>query len=171
VANAYLGKSTSLGDAIGASFGMIIPLYWTWLLLMIAVTGGMILCVVPGIVAAFWFSLATQVVVIEKISGFAALKRSRELMRGNIGTVFVLGLLLGIISFSTQVGAQLIPQIHAKAVASVVINCVMTIFNSAAMVVFYFSCRCRNEQFDLQLLAQNVGLADADVASEGEAGF
>ena len=166
VANTYLGKSTSLGDAIGAAFGILIPLYWTWLLLTIAIAGGMILCVIPGIIAAFWFSLATQVVVIEKINGFAALKRSRELMRGNIGTVFVLGLLLGIISMFTQVGAQLIPQIHAKAVAAVVINCVITVFSSAAMVVFYFSCRCKNEQFDLQLLAQNVGLGNNDV-SEG----
>ncbi|MFT5324247.1 MAG: hypothetical protein ACI8P0_002108 [Planctomycetaceae bacterium] len=163
VANTYLGESTSLGDAIGSAFGMIIPLYWTWLLLMIAVTGGMILCLIPGIIAAFWFSLATQVVVIEKINGFAALKRSRELMRGNVGTVFVLSLVLGMISVSAQGGAMMIPQAHAKAVITVVINCVTTVFTSAAMVVFYFSCRCGYEQFDLQRLAQNVGLADGDI--------
>ncbi len=168
VANTYLGESTSLGDAIGSAFGMIIPLYWTWLLMMIAITGGMILCVVPGIIAAFWFSLATQVVVIEKINGFAALKRSRELMRGNVGTVFILSLVLGMISVSAQGGAMMIPQAHAKAFITVVINCVTTVFTSAAMVVFYFSCRCGYEQFDLQRLAQNVGLADGDVSADAD---
>jgi hypothetical protein len=165
VANTFLGNTTSLGSAIGSAFGLLLPLYWTWFLLMAAIMGGMICCIIPGIIAAFWFSLATQVVVIEKVSGIAALKRSRELMRGNIGTVFVLGFVVGIISVAPQIGAQMIPQVHAKALASVVINCVMTVFSSAAMVVFYFSCRCKNEQFDLQLLAANVGIADAGPAS------
>ena len=89
-------------------------------------------------------------------------------MRGNVGTVFVLGIVLGVISLGMQFGAQMIPQIHAKTLASVVINCVFTIFSSAAMVVFYFSCRCKNEQFDLQLLAQNVaGEATGDVGAGG----
>ena len=171
VANSYLGKSATVGSAIGSAFGLIIPLYLTWLLLAIAVTVGFILCFIPGIIAMFWFSLATQVVVIERINGVGALKRSRELMRGNIGNVFVLSLVIGIISIGPQVAAQLIPQIHAKAVASVVINCIMTVFSSAAMVVFYFSCRCKNEQFDLQLLAQNVGLATDELVSEGDADF
>ncbi len=168
VANSYLGKNTSTGDAVGSAFGLLLPLYWTWIILTIAVMGGMILLIIPGIIAAFWFSLATQVVVVERVSGVAALKRSRQLMRGNVGTVFVLGIVLGIISFGMQVGAQMIPQIHAKTLASVVINCVFTIFSSAAMVVFYFSCRCKNEQFDLQLLAQNVaGEAPSDGAAGG----
>lgn len=170
VANSYLGKPATMGSAIGSAFSLIIPLYWTWLLLGLAVAAGFILCVIPGIIAAFWFSLATQVVVIEKVHGINALKRSRALMRGNIGNVFVLSLVIGIISIGPQIAAQLIPQIHARAAASVVINCIMTIFSSAAMVVFYFSCRCRNEQFDLQLLAENVGRADADDVSADEEG-
>ena len=34
---------------------------------------------------------------------------------------------------------------------------VLVIFASAAFVVFYFSCRCKHEQFDLALLAESVG--------------
>jgi hypothetical protein len=166
VAHSYLGKNTSTGDAVGSAFGLLLPLYWTWMIMAIAVMGGMILLVIPGIIAAFWFSLTTQVVVVERVSGVAALKRSRNLMRGNVGTVFVLGIVLGMISIGMQVGSQFIPQIHAKNLAAVLINCVFTIFSSVAMVVFYFSCRCKNEQFDLQLLAQNVaGEATGDVAA------
>lgn len=165
VANTYLGESTSLGSAIGSAFGMIIPLYWTWLLLILAFFVGCMACVIPGIILLFWFSLATQIVVIEKVHGFKALERSRALMRGNIGTVFVLGLVLFIISAFAQGGTVMIPQVHTKAVFSALLNCVTTVFSSAAMVVFYFSCRCGYEQFDLQRLAENVGLADDDVAA------
>ena len=79
----------------------------TWFLVGLAIMGGMILCLVPGILAAFWFSLATQVVVIEGVAGFAAMKRSKQLMAGNIGTIFVLGLLIGLINVGIGFGASL----------------------------------------------------------------
>jgi hypothetical protein len=170
VANTYLGKPASVGSAIGSAFSSLIPLYWTWFLLFAAVMGGTILCLIPGIIAAFWFTLATQVVVIEKISGIDALKRSREIMRGNIGDVFVLGLVIGIIAFGIQIGTQFIPQIHAAAFSGAVLGCVINIFSAAAMVVFYFSCRCKNEHFDLELLAQNVGIKD-EVLSDDDNPF
>ena len=167
VANAYLGKTTTLGNAIGSSFAAIIPLYWTWILMILAVFLGFMALIIPGIILLFWFSFATQIVVIERVHGFKALERSRAMMRGNIGTAFVLFLMIFIISSAvTAFGTPAIPQVHAAAVAGVLINCVMTIFSSAAMVVFYFSARCKNEQFDLQLLAENVGIADAGPASD-----
>ena len=33
----------------------------------------------------------------------------------------------------------------------------LVLFSVAAMVVFYFSCRCKAEAFDLELLAAAVG--------------
>ena len=67
VSNAYLEKPISVGGSIKRAFQRILPLMWTWFLAGLAIMGGMILCVVPGILAAFWFSLATQVVVIEGV--------------------------------------------------------------------------------------------------------
>jgi hypothetical protein len=96
-------------------------------------------------------------VVIENVGGVAAMKRSKQLMAGNIGTVFVLGLLVGLINAGITFAANLIPQPHVQVVALALINGVVTIFASAAFVVFYFSCRCKHEQFDLALLAQAVG--------------
>lgn len=168
VANTYLSKPTSVGSAIGGAFGSIFPLYWTWLLVGFAIVGGFILLVIPGIIAAFWFAMATQVVVIEKINGFKAMGRSRAIMKGNIGTFFVLSFVMGVISIGVQMAAAFIPQVHAQTLAAVVVNCVMTIFSSAAMVVFYFSARCKNEQFDLQLLAQNVGSDGGTVSDDAE---
>jgi hypothetical protein len=156
IAGTYLSKPKSRGEALGTAFRSILSLYWTWILVMVAIMGGLILFIIPGILAAFWFSLATQVVVIERISGFSALKRSRYLMVGNIGRMFVLGLVLGVISIGLQLAAGMIPQEHLQEVANIVIQGVFTVFGSVATVIFYFSARCRHEQFDLQLLAANL---------------
>lgn len=158
VANAYLDRPVSVGESYKRAFGRLLPLIWTWFLVGMAIFGGMILCLVPGILAAFWFSLATQVVVLEDASGFAAMKRSRQLMAGNIGTIFVLGLLIGIINAGVGYGSAMIPQPYVQAVVQAIIMAIATIVSSVAFVIFYFSCRCKHEQFDLALLAQSVGV-------------
>lgn len=78
-------------------------------------------------------------------------------MTGNIGTLFVLGLVMIPIIWGVQIAVLFIPQPHVRAVLAPLAQAVMTIFASAATVVFYFSARCKHEQFDLQLLAENVG--------------
>ena len=157
ISNAYLEKPISVGGSIKWAFRRILPLIGTWFLVFLAIMGGMILCVVPGILAAFWFALATQVVVVEGVAGFAAMKRSKQLMAGNIGNFFVLGLLVGLVNFGLTFGAGLIPQPHLRVIVISVVSAVLTVFASAAFVAFYFSCRCKHEQFDLSLLAQSVG--------------
>ncbi len=157
IAQSYLGKPISVGSSIGSAFRLLLPLFWTWFLVSIAIFGGFILCIIPGIIAAFWLSLATQVVVVEKVSGFDALRRSRELMRGNIADYFVLMLVVGLVSGFAGGATGFIPQKHLREIFSAVIQLAATVFGSAAVVVFYFSARCKNEQFDLQLLAENIG--------------
>ena len=95
-------------------------------------------------------------VIIEGVSGFAALKRSKFLMTGNIGTVFVLSLLLGLINITISVGIQFIPNPYVTAVLQAAVSAGLVAFGVAAMVVFYFSCRCKAESFDLELLAAAV---------------
>jgi hypothetical protein len=158
ISDAYLDKPISVGGSYKRAFQRLLPLIGTWFLVGLAIMGGTILCLVPGIIAAFWFALATQVVVIEGVGGFPAMKRSRQLMAGNIGTMFVLGFLLLIINVAIGSAVLFVPQPHVRVVANAIVAGVLTIFASAAGVVFYFSCRCKHEQFDLALLAQSVGV-------------
>jgi hypothetical protein len=158
IANAYLEKPIGVGESYKRAFQRVLALIGTWILVLLAIMGGTILCIVPGILAAFWFSLATQMVVIEGLGGFAALKRSKQLMAGNIGTVFVLGLLIGLINGGIGFGVTYIPQPYVQVVMNAIVGAVSVIFGSAAFVVFYFSCRCKHEQFDLALLAESVGV-------------
>ena len=168
IAQAYLGRPLSVGDSLRRAFAVIIPMFWTFFLVGLSIMGGLILLIIPGILCAFWFTLASQVVVIEKISGIAAMKRSKALMKGNIGTLFAMGLVIGGLVWLIMIGAIFIGQPYVRAVLMAVVQSVVTIISSAAFVVFYFSCRCQHENFDLQLLADAVGSEPELDESESE---
>ncbi|HIE97202.1 MAG TPA: hypothetical protein EYQ63_09345 [Fuerstia sp.] len=89
-------------------------------------------------------------------------------MSGNINTVFVLGILIAAIGFGVGRVALLVPQPHIQLILEVIMQAVMTILSTAAMVVFYFSCRCGHENFDLEHLAQSMGESTAEVNSEAD---
>ncbi|MEZ6129857.1 MAG: hypothetical protein R3C59_14335 [Planctomycetaceae bacterium] len=159
VAHFYLGKSASAVDSIKVGLKRVVPLIWTSILMGIAIMGGLILLIIPGILCLFWFALSTHVVVLEGINGGAALGRSRKLVSGNMGTLFVLLLMIGIISYAVGMVAGLVPQLQVQVVLRILLQAVMTVFSAAALVVFYFSCRCSHENFDLEHLAESMGEA------------
>jgi hypothetical protein len=66
-------------------------------------------------------------------------------------------LVVGLIRGAAGAAGGFVPQPHLREVLGILIQLAATIFGSAAIVIFYFSARCRNEQFDLQLLAKNIG--------------
>jgi hypothetical protein len=162
VAKLYLGEKASVGDSIKTAFSRFWPLVWTMLLTGVAIMFGMIFCILPGILFAFWFSLAIHVVVLERLNGGAAMQRSKDLVTGNLGTLFILGLIIGGIGGLSGVVASLVPQFHLQIVVRTLMQSVMMVLSTAAFVVFYFSCRCGHENFDLEHLANNMGVEDAE---------
>ncbi len=176
VARAYLGKKTTILEAIKLGFSSLLGLIATAILYFLAVFGGMILLIIPGILCMIWFCMYQHVVVIEKTYAVAALKRSKQILSGNYLTLIAMGFILMVISVALAMVAAFIPQPHVSLIATVLIQAIVTILGTAAFVVFYFSCRCKNENFDLQYLAESIGMeapadetGDADEA--GDEGF
>ncbi len=157
VAERYLGKQVTVGASLRKGFSKFLPLLGTTILYSLAVFGGTLLCIIPGIIFAVLFGLYQYVVVIEDKSGSDALSRSKLLMKPYWGQFLVLGILIAVISGMIQGGAGLIPQIHAQIVVQALLQSVVTLISTAVFVVFYFSCRSGVENFDLELLAQAVG--------------
>ena len=156
ISRVYLAQPTTIGDAFKFAVSRIIPLMLTWMLTGLVVLGGMLLCVVPGVIFSFWYALVTQVLVLEGLSGWEAMKRSKDLMKGNMGKLFLLGLIVALINGSAGGIAGLVWQPHLKAVATAVVQGLGTLLSAATGVIFYFSARCQHENFDLTLLAQAV---------------
>ena len=157
VASEYLGKPTTVGASIGRAFRVLVPLLWTSFLMFILIYLGILLCILPGVLLMFRYALSSQIVVLEGLSGSAALKRSKALMHHdtvkNYATLLLLFLLLFVIGIGIQGGAAFIPQPHVSVVVSVLLQAVSSAFATAALAVFYFSCRCKAENFDLLRLA------------------
>lgn len=65
--------------------------FWPFLLILVlsglAIVGGLILFIIPGIIFSIWFSFAAFVFVFEGLRGVAALKRSKQLVRGYAWTI------------------------------------------------------------------------------------
>lgn len=62
--------------------------FWICLLTILIVAGGFMLLIVPGIIFSVWFSFGIYILVAEDIKGWAALKKSKELVKGKWWGVF-----------------------------------------------------------------------------------
>lgn len=64
-----------------------LPLVWLGIISAFFVVGGLLLFIVPGVMFAVWFSVVTLVFAREGERGMAALRRSRQLVRGRFWAV------------------------------------------------------------------------------------
>lgn len=157
VAQKYLGHAISPGAALARGWGRFGPVIWTTILVAASIMVGFLLLIIPGIYFSFWYLLSQQVTVVENMSGWQAMKRSRALMKGSLNTAFLLLLVLGILGFVVGGGAALLGNPYLVTAVSVTIQSVLSLVTLTALVVFYFSCRCKEENFDLEHVAASLG--------------
>lgn len=167
ISASYLGENLSAGASYARAAPRLIPLLWTNLLVMLAVWIGLILCVVPGIIFGLWLMLVAPIVILERISGPAAMRRSRELIRGNIGKGFLLMLLVGILAWilNLAVGTVivLVPWPHQSIAVFIqnVVPAILLPIQTAPLILLYYDLCIRKEAFDLQRLTESLGPAMA----------
>jgi len=161
VSQRYLAHAITPGAALargGSRFG---PVLWTTILVSAVILLGFLLLIIPGIYFSFWYLLAQEVTVVEGTSGSAAMKRSRALIKGSLNQAFLLLLVLGLLGFTIGAGAGFfIPNPYLQAVVTSVLSSVVGLISLTALVVLYFSCRCKQENFDLERLATAMGERD-----------
>jgi hypothetical protein len=168
VARVYLGQPITAIDAIRHGLRRLLPLIGTTILMYIIIFLGLVLLIIPGILFMLWYSMSQYVVVIEELAGMAALKRSKFLVRPHLGTLLVLGLILLVITMLLYLATLLIPQRHLELIVTALVMAVTTILWTAAGVVFYFSCRCAVENFDLHYLAEAIKTPETPAGDEGQ---
>jgi hypothetical protein len=124
-----------------------------------------VLAVGVGAVAFYWILFATMVssllpsvVVLESRGIFASVARAFSLgstAKGRvIGVVFTTGLIVGFPVFGAQMLIGMIPVVGLLTWA--LFQAVGFAFSTSVMVVLYFDLRCRAENYDLELLAEQV---------------
>jgi hypothetical protein len=159
-ARTYLGETVTLGQSLKVALRRFFPMVWTSILFYIIFAVGWVCCFLPGILLYVFCVLSMTIAVLEPVSGFGALGRCRALMQSLTTTNYInLFLLLAVMFvFQWEIGAvsSVIPQIHLQVLAAAVVGSIAYSLSIVALVVFYYSCRCRIEGFDLLRLARIV---------------
>jgi hypothetical protein len=171
VADAYLGGRPSVRSAFAFVGPRVHSLLWVLLLSTLGAGLAAVLCVVPGVYLWCCWALALPVLLTENVKGRRALGRSRSLVSGTWWRTFgllVVGFLLAAIANALIVGVSspLVDRIGRDTVGGVVVavlfgtvaSALTQPFAAAFVGILYFDLRVRKEGFDLQLLAERMGL-------------
>ena len=138
-------RDHSAGELLRAATPVLGQLILVGIVAGIGIVIGFVLVIVPGLILITIWSVAAPVVVLERPSGvFAALSRSRELVRGNgwqvFGVIFVLFFLVIIVSSAIQIGADSAGT-GAGIVARVIVGILTGPISALAAAVLYFDLR------------------------------
>jgi hypothetical protein len=93
------GEHASLFRCLGTGLARFFPVLGVALLTMLAVAGGLIFLIVPGLIVLCMLYVSTEVAVLERPGLIGALSRSRELTAGHRWEIFAILFLLGFMNF------------------------------------------------------------------------
>lgn len=136
---------------------------------------GAIVAIAFAVQIFFRSFLITQVLVIEDIRGVAAFKRSWKLMRAGgrkAGLILVFGFVVAfvislLVNFPAGMMMALIPGWTSLVVSKVLESIGQILSAPFVMIAFtllYYDSRIRLEAFDLEMMAQNLGVSEDPVS-------
>jgi hypothetical protein len=141
VQDVHDGKAdASIRELFASVTGVILPLILVGLVDGIAIVIGLALLIVPGLIILTVWAVAAPVVVVENPGVFAALSRSRELVRGNGWEVFTL--ILSLFAIKIVLGFALGAVAHAFAaffLVQLLLNVLLAPFYALAAAVLYIA--------------------------------
>jgi hypothetical protein len=172
VASAYLGERTGWRASLAYALRHLHSIIWVSVLGALVAGLGVILCIIPGVYLWVTFTVAIPVLLTEGVRGRHALGRSRALVRDYwwrtfavvlLGTVLtsilggaINGAIVGVTSI--QSGDNSFAAVVLSILAGTVSSVLTTPIIAAFITVLYVDLRVRKEAFDLQLLAQRIGV-------------
>jgi hypothetical protein len=150
------GRTFSVGDSIQIALRRLLPMLGVAICGAIAIGLGSVLLIVPGLILACMFFVATPACVAEQTGVFESLSRSRSLTKGYRWQVFgtfllmlvvgiVLGAIVGLVFAATgEFGMVIFTQALGAVVGS---------FNGVLISVFYYELRVAKEGIDIDKIA------------------
>jgi hypothetical protein len=156
VADTYRGRETSARASLAFAADRLGATLWLTILLVVGVSAGLILFLVPGLWLAIAWAVAYPVMLVEGTGGIPALRRSSELVRGRwwatfgrIGVAFIMVFVLWTVVagvFAAPIGDD--PSLGAlvlESIGNVIVSLVTTPFLAAVTTLVYFDLRLRRD--------------------------
>ncbi len=167
VAASYLGEQIGPAEALKRTFRRIFPLLAASFLVFVVEAVGIVLCIVPGLLAFALYTAVTPAIMIEEIGPIHAMRRSWRLLRPRMWGVLGIALLARLIAgvLGNLLGG--VPSVAATLLGGsfawlfVGIGSILSSLVSAPIVaivatLLYFDGRIRNEGLDLQMMARDL---------------
>ncbi|WP_332676507.1 YciC family protein [Brevundimonas sp.] len=88
--NGFNGKSVDLGSALSVGLRFFFPLFGLAILMALGLGLGFLLLIVPGVILAVIWVVASPALVVENRGILESFQRSRDLTRGNRWRIFAL---------------------------------------------------------------------------------
>jgi len=168
VSQYYMGRNITFSQAYRHVGKRIFRLLGAAVLVGLIVFAGFLLFVVPGVIFGLWYAIVVPVIITEDCGIREALSRSKSLVKGNMGKVFLLGLLAGVIGLIVQVPFQIVG--HLLTVLFMPVNMALAMVSArmveiigqvivapiaaAAYILLYYDLRIRKEGYDLEMMAE-----------------
>ena len=171
VAQAYLGEQPNWRESLRFALRRFHSILWIVVLGGFVILLGFLLCFLPGVWVWVAFAVALPVLMTEGLRGRKALGRSFRLVKGRwwrtalllVVAFMLVSIVAGVVSFAVAAVAVVRPDnpfvlFVIGALSSTIGALITTPFSAAYHTVLYFDLRVRTEAFDLQLLAQSLGV-------------
>ncbi|OFW79497.1 MAG: hypothetical protein A2Z48_03960 [Actinobacteria bacterium RBG_19FT_COMBO_70_19] len=160
-AGALVGREPDLGESYRVGVARMWSVLLVSLLTGLAVAGGFILLIVPGLIFLARFAVAVPALVVEGKRGRAALSRSWNLVIGHswpvFGTLLVAGLIAGAVS-----GVLTVPfsgPWFVRGLLAGIGSAITTPFTGLVFSLVYFDLRVRKDGLDVAGLERELRAA------------
>jgi hypothetical protein len=178
VSELYLGRSTTIGASLSRMKGQLLSLLGVTILNGLAIMGGFIFLIIPGIYIACRLITCVPAALLEDIGPRDSLSRSFFLTKDNAGRAFVIYLLyvimiyaamfLFMFPFAFLLGLAMVKDpstvrtwMFMTNIGEFLATVLVSPFLTIATAVFYYDLRVRKEAFDLQFMMNPTGALPA----------
>ncbi len=151
------GRPCGMGEALSVGAARFFPVIGVAILSMLAIMGGLILLIVPGIIVSLMLMVATPVAIIERPGVVASLKRSSALTKGVKGQLFVMLLLIGVVGgiVGYAIGMGIVDAaLNVKWIVLGVLHVVVQSFSAVLPAVVYVLLRASRDGASVEDLAK-----------------
>jgi len=155
--DAYFGRALDLGKAFRTVAGRFGDVFLAMLIVAVCLVFGFMLLLVPGFYFFGRLFATKQVVLLENLSGSAAVGRSWRLAKGSVRHVInTIGLVV-LLNFAVGMGANLFAKLIPSQIVQLLIATLVSVLVYPMVgiieTLLYYDIRIRREGFDIEYLA------------------
>lgn len=152
---AIIVKKSAIGakESFTTTSGLIWPVIYTSILVMLIVLGGTIMLIIPGIIFSIWYTFTYYAIIFEEKKGVAALKASKELVTGRWWAIFwrlfapglFYALILIIITYAITYGLAYMlsgmTYVLVNGILTSIVSSIISPLTALVTIVLYYSAK------------------------------